>query len=288
MAHSKPLMAQSSGTDHASAAVASALRTLDAEASGIAAISAALQGSLGTAFTAAVDLIRNAKGRVIVTGHGQVRPCRAQDRGDAGLHRHAGLLRARRRSQPRRSRHDHAGRRHHRAVVVRRAAGDEEPHQLLAAASRIPHDRGHLERRFHARRSRPTSCWKLPKAREACPHNLAPTTSSLMQARDRRRARHRAAGGPRLYRAGIRQFPSRRQARRDAEIRPRHHAHRRRHPGQSARRQDVGRAGGDVGQGFRLRLHRRCRRRDRRHHHRRRSAPPHAPRPDDAPRSTRS
>ena len=30
-------------------------------------------------------------------------------------------------------------------------------------------------------RARPTSCCRLPLAREACPHNLAPTTSTLMQ-----------------------------------------------------------------------------------------------------------
>ena len=71
MANSKPLMAKSSGTDHASEAVASALRTLEAEAGGIAAISAALEGPLGPAFAAAVELIRQAKGRVIVTGLGK-------------------------------------------------------------------------------------------------------------------------------------------------------------------------------------------------------------------------
>ena len=49
----------------------SALRTLDAEGSGVAAISAALRSDLGTAFAAAVDLIRNAKGRLIVTGLGK-------------------------------------------------------------------------------------------------------------------------------------------------------------------------------------------------------------------------
>src|SRR4051794_31580634 len=67
MAKSKPLMAESFGTDHANEAVQSALRTLDAEAGGIAAIAAALQDSLGAAFAAAVDLIRSAQGRVIVT-----------------------------------------------------------------------------------------------------------------------------------------------------------------------------------------------------------------------------
>ena len=58
MANSKPMTAKSSGTDAANAAVQSALRTLEAEGSGIAAISAALQGPLGPAFAAAVDLIR--------------------------------------------------------------------------------------------------------------------------------------------------------------------------------------------------------------------------------------
>jgi arabinose-5-phosphate isomerase len=71
MANSKPLMAKSSGTGHAKSAVQSALRTLDAEGSGITAISAALQSDLGAAFAAAADLIRNAKGRLIVTGLGK-------------------------------------------------------------------------------------------------------------------------------------------------------------------------------------------------------------------------
>src|SRR5258708_16014047 len=71
MANSKPLMAKSSGTVSANAAVQSALRTLDAEGSGIAAIALALQSDLGTAFAGAADLIRNATGRLIVTGLGK-------------------------------------------------------------------------------------------------------------------------------------------------------------------------------------------------------------------------
>ena len=71
MTNPKPLMAKSSGTDHTTAAVASALRTLDAEASGIAAITAALQSDLGGPFGEASELIRNAKGRLIVTGLGK-------------------------------------------------------------------------------------------------------------------------------------------------------------------------------------------------------------------------
>ncbi len=71
MSKSKPLMTNSSGTDDADAAVQSALRTLDAEGSGITALAAALQSDLGVAFTAAANLIRGGKGRLIVTGLGK-------------------------------------------------------------------------------------------------------------------------------------------------------------------------------------------------------------------------
>src|SRR3984957_18066806 len=71
MAKPRPLMTKSSGTDQATAAVASALRTLEADGSGIATLAAALQSDLGVAFASAVDLIRNAKGRLIVTGLGK-------------------------------------------------------------------------------------------------------------------------------------------------------------------------------------------------------------------------
>ena len=72
MANPKPLMAKSSGTNHADTAVQSALRTLDAEGKrhrrdrGGAAVR-----SLPAPFAAAADLIRNAKGRLIVTGLGK-------------------------------------------------------------------------------------------------------------------------------------------------------------------------------------------------------------------------
>src|SRR5260370_41760074 len=67
MANSKPLMAESSGTVSANVAVQSALRTLDAEGSGITAISAALQSDLGGHFASAADSVLNAKGRLVVT-----------------------------------------------------------------------------------------------------------------------------------------------------------------------------------------------------------------------------
>src|SRR5262245_2878138 len=66
MANPKSLMQDASHD-----AVQSALRTLDAGSNGIAALAAALQGPLGATFAAAVELIRAAEGRVIVTGLGK-------------------------------------------------------------------------------------------------------------------------------------------------------------------------------------------------------------------------
>ena len=51
--------------------IASALRTLDTEREGLAALAAAMCDGLGAAFVAAVDTIRRARGRVIVTGMGK-------------------------------------------------------------------------------------------------------------------------------------------------------------------------------------------------------------------------
>src|SRR5262245_17716556 len=51
--------------------IASAVRTLEAEASGISTLSAAIHDGLGHAFVAAVELISAARGRVIVTGMGK-------------------------------------------------------------------------------------------------------------------------------------------------------------------------------------------------------------------------
>src|SRR6201999_4000232 len=70
MAKVKPLMTESSGSN-GDIAIPSALRTLETEAGGVAAIAAALQGPLGSNFAAAFDLIVKAKGRVIVTGLGK-------------------------------------------------------------------------------------------------------------------------------------------------------------------------------------------------------------------------
>src|SRR5213082_1211451 len=51
--------------------IASAVRTLEVEATGINTLSAAIHDGLGRAFRGAVDLIHGAKGRLIVTGMGK-------------------------------------------------------------------------------------------------------------------------------------------------------------------------------------------------------------------------
>jgi arabinose-5-phosphate isomerase len=86
--------------------IASALRTLEAEASGISALTAAMQNGLGDSFTAAVNLISKARGRVIITGMGKSghvgRKIAATLASTARC-----LFRPSQRSEPRRPRHDH-------------------------------------------------------------------------------------------------------------------------------------------------------------------------------------
>ena len=51
--------------------VASALRTLETEREGLAALAAAIGDGLGASFVSAVETIRQARGRLIVTGLGK-------------------------------------------------------------------------------------------------------------------------------------------------------------------------------------------------------------------------
>src|SRR5216684_2694552 len=180
MANPKPLMADSSGTDDANAAVASALRTLDAGGSGIAAIAAALAGPLGLAFAAAVDLIREAKGRVIVTGLGKsghvARKIAATlaSTGTPAFFVHAAE-----------AGHGDLGMITTDDVIVALSWSGEQPEMknlvnysarfaipMIAVTANADSSLGQAAR----------IVLELPKVREACPHNLAPTTSTLMQA----------------------------------------------------------------------------------------------------------
>src|SRR3984893_13367899 len=176
----KPLMTKSSGTDHANEAVQSALRTLDAGVSGVSAIAAALEGPLGLAFTETVDLIRGAKGRVIVTGLGKsghvARKIAATlaSTGTPAFFVHAAE-----------ASHGDLGMITPDDVIIALSWSGEQPEMknlvnyskrfaipMIAVTSNADSPLGQAAQ----------IVLELPKAREACPHNLAPTTSSLMQA----------------------------------------------------------------------------------------------------------
>jgi arabinose-5-phosphate isomerase len=173
-------MANSSGTDPVNDAVRSALRTLEAEGSGISAIAAALQGPLGTAFTATVELIRESKGRVIVTGLGKsghvARKIAATlaSTGTPAFFVHAAE-----------AGHGDLGMITADDVILALSWSGEQPEMknlvnyssrfaipMIAVTSNAASSLGEAARII----------LELPKAREACPHNLAPTTSTLMQA----------------------------------------------------------------------------------------------------------
>ena len=207
------------------APIASALRTLEAEFGGISALSAAMQNGLGASFLAAVETIRNARGRVIVSGMGKsghighkiaatlsstgtpaffVHPAEASH-GDLGMITADDVIIALSWSGETaelKSLIDYS-RRFRIPLIAVTAVADS----TLAQAADV--------------------ALVLPQAREACPHNLAPTTSSLMQLAHRRCAGDRAAGKPRLHRARFSRPASRRTAWRAAEIRARRHAFRR-------------------------------------------------------------
>ncbi len=166
-------------THPASPAIESALRTLEAEAGGITALADALQSDLGDAFTAAVDLVRNAKGRLIVTGLGKS--------GHIGKKMAATFA-----STGTPAFFVHAAEASHGDL------GMITPDDVIMALSWSGETAElknliNYSRRFRigliAITSEATStlgtaadiALALPKAREACPNNLAPTTSSLMQ-----------------------------------------------------------------------------------------------------------
>jgi arabinose-5-phosphate isomerase len=180
MAKSKPFSSDRPTSEHGRALIASAVRTLEAEAGGITALSAAIHDGLGRAFVAAVDLMHDARGRVIVTGMGKsghvgrkiaatlastgtpaffVHPSEASH-GDLGVITPDDVIMALSWSGETVELKDLVdySRRFNIGLIAITAAADST---LGKAADAV---------------------LLLPQAREACPHNLAPTTSTLMQA----------------------------------------------------------------------------------------------------------
>jgi arabinose-5-phosphate isomerase len=160
-------------------AVASALRTLATERDGIAVLMNALEGSLGGAFTAAVDLLAAAKGRVIVTGMGKsghIGRKIAATLASTGTPAHY--------VHPGEASHGDLGMIQPDDVIVALSWSGEtaELADLVAYAKRFrlgliavtSNEASSLARQADA-------CLTLPKALEACPNGLAPTTSTTMQ-----------------------------------------------------------------------------------------------------------
>jgi arabinose-5-phosphate isomerase len=165
-------------TDQGSAAVQSALRTLDAEASGVTALAAALKSDLGTAFSRAADLIRGARGRLIITGLGKSghigRKIAATfaSTGTPAFFVHAAE-----------ASHGDLGMITADDVILALSWSGEQPEMknliTYAKRFRIPLVTMTADSSSTLAQAADVSL-ALPKAREACPHNLAPTTSSLM------------------------------------------------------------------------------------------------------------
>ena len=206
--------------------IASAVRTLEAEAGGVTALSAAIHDGLGQAFVAAVELIRSVRGRLIVTGMGKsghvgrkiaatfastgtpayfVHPSEAS-------HGDLGMITA--------------------DDVIMAISWSGETAELK--------DLTDYSRRFKIGLIAVTSNRESTLARRRRHRAVAAAGARSLPAQSRaddldadaagarRRARDRAPGKPRLHRAEIRRAASGRPARRDAQIRARHHAQRRR------------------------------------------------------------
>jgi len=165
--------------DRVRSLIESAVRTLEAEGGGITALVAALRDGLRSPFIAAVDLIRAAQGRVIVTGMGKS--------GHIGRKIAATLASTGTPAffvHPGEASHGDLGMIAADDVIVALSWSGETAELknlidysrrfrigLVAVTADGDSTLGHAA----------DVTLVLPQAREACPHNLAPTTSSLMQ-----------------------------------------------------------------------------------------------------------
>jgi arabinose-5-phosphate isomerase len=161
------------------AAIDSALRTLDAERSGVDALIEALSNGLGAQFAAAVELIRAAQGRVIVTGMGKsghvghkiastfastgtpalfVHPAEASH-GDLGMIAKGDVI-----------------------LALSWSGETAELKNLTDYSRRFRIGLIAMTANAHSTLGKTADVvLTLPQTREACPHNMAPTTSSLIQ-----------------------------------------------------------------------------------------------------------
>src|SRR5271169_5897590 len=163
----------------ANSAVVCALRTLETESEGIAALAAAMADGLGVPFVAAVETIRNARGRVIVTGMGKsghvARKIAATlastgtpaffvhaadaSHGDLGMITSDDVM-----------------------LVLSWSGETEELKELINYSRRFRIALIAVTGKADSTLGKSADVvLAMPETREACPHNLAPTTSALMQ-----------------------------------------------------------------------------------------------------------
>jgi arabinose-5-phosphate isomerase len=167
-------------SDPAGEAIASGTRTLRAERDGLDVLMRAMREDLGAPFAAAVDLMAAAQGRIMVTGMGKSghigrkiaatltstgTPAYYMHPSDAS-HGDLGMIRA------------------DRDVIVALSWSGEttELSDLIFYAKRFRVPLVAITARADSTLGRQADvCLALPRAREACPNGLAPTTSTTMQ-----------------------------------------------------------------------------------------------------------
>jgi arabinose-5-phosphate isomerase len=157
----------------------SALRTLETESGGLAALAAAMADGLGAPFAAAVETIRAARGRVIVTGMGKsghvARKIAATlaSTGTPAFFVHAAD-----------ASHGDLGMITSDDVMMALSwSGEtEELKDLITYSRRFRIALIAVTVNLDSTLGKAADIvLELPSVREACPHNLAPTTSSLLQ-----------------------------------------------------------------------------------------------------------
>lgn len=166
------------GKRAAQSAVAAAIRTLEIEGEGLAAARAALANGLAEPFAAAVDTLRASRGRVIVTGIGksghvgQKIAATFASTGTPAFFVH-----------PSEASHGDLGMICREDVILALSWSGEtvELKNIITYSRRFAVPLISITRnRESALGKQSDVCIELPGVREACPHNLAPTTSTTL------------------------------------------------------------------------------------------------------------
>ena len=167
------------GKSAADLVVASAVRTIGLESEGLAQLSVALAGAMAQQFATAVGLLAKARGRVIVTGIGksghvaQKLAATFASTGTPAFFVH-----------PSEASHGDLGMITREDVVLAMSWSGEtvELKNIITYSRRFAVPMIALtSRRESALGKASDVVLELPKAKEACPHGLAPTTSTTMQ-----------------------------------------------------------------------------------------------------------